>query len=279
MVNARLPQETEWEKPYLEAIVNALRPHGEVLEVGFESGFAATLIQRCSPKKQTIIESHAKTAHLANEWSRGHKDVCVIEGTWQQTLPKLGVFDAIFFNERSLESLSDRTQKQQAGNLALKKGKETFAFVDEKLPGLQEVRYSDQDIEKFYEIIGKRHRDQMSYFISELKMRGQISKEQYEKYLQAYSLQRTEVKAAGIKVPKRTDPVFLFLKECLQKHMKKGSRLSCFFNDPISKYEDPLFFEEVITNPAIDYQEHLISIKSSELYPFHEALVMVIEKL
>ena len=46
----------EWEKPYMEACIDKLKPSGNVLEVGFGMGYSATQIQKYKPKSHTIIE-------------------------------------------------------------------------------------------------------------------------------------------------------------------------------------------------------------------------------
>ena len=63
--------------------------------------------------------------------------------------------------------------------------------------------------------------------------------------------------------------------------MRKGSRFSCFCNNPSSKFEDAQFFEHIIMNVNVDYHEKLIPVevpKECEYYPFNEALVMTVEK-
>ena len=35
----------EWEKPYMEAIIDTIKPTGDVLEIGFGCGYSATRIQ------------------------------------------------------------------------------------------------------------------------------------------------------------------------------------------------------------------------------------------
>ncbi len=55
--------------------------------------------------------------------------------------------------------------------------------------------------------------------------------------------------------------------------MRKGSRLLCFLNESDSKYEDPQFFDQIITNPSLDYQELKIH------GPQGETNVFLIEKL
>ena len=40
----------QWEKPYMQACIDALKPTGDVLEVGFGCGYSATHIQTYHPK-------------------------------------------------------------------------------------------------------------------------------------------------------------------------------------------------------------------------------------
>ena len=92
----------EWEKPYMQACIDALKPRGDVLEVGFGCGYSATHIQTYHPKSHTIIEYHPVIAQRAREWAKDYSHVTIIEDTWQHALPRLGVFDCIFFDERNL---------------------------------------------------------------------------------------------------------------------------------------------------------------------------------
>ena len=46
----------EWEKPYMHACIDALKPFGDVLEIGFGLGYSAERIQTYHPKSHTIIE-------------------------------------------------------------------------------------------------------------------------------------------------------------------------------------------------------------------------------
>ena len=48
----------EWEKTYMESIINTIKPTGNVLEIGFGCGYSATAIQQYNPKSHTIIECH-----------------------------------------------------------------------------------------------------------------------------------------------------------------------------------------------------------------------------
>ncbi|MCH9631304.1 MAG: hypothetical protein S4CHLAM37_13260 [Chlamydiia bacterium] len=80
----------------------------------------------------------------------------------------------------------------------------------------------------------------------------------------------------------RSDRLFEFLKMCLDTHMRKGSRFSCYLDRPNSKYDDEMFFNHVITNPELDYKEHVIDVDvpdNCEYYPYKEALVIIITKM
>ena len=47
----------EWEKPYMEAMVEKLNPSGDVLEIGFGMGYSANAIQKFDINSHTIIEA------------------------------------------------------------------------------------------------------------------------------------------------------------------------------------------------------------------------------
>ncbi|HSX03909.1 MAG TPA: class I SAM-dependent methyltransferase, partial [Rhabdochlamydiaceae bacterium] len=143
----------EWEKPYIEALIDTLRPFGEVLEVGFSQGYAANKIHSFPIKHHIIIESDPEVAKEAIKWANVHPNVTVIEAPWLNVLPTLGVFDAIFFNEFSLDRLPS-IQPQGIENLVLQRGKEVLAMVEKELPQLKTIRYSDHDLDEFYQAVG-----------------------------------------------------------------------------------------------------------------------------
>lgn len=90
----------EWEKPYMEALVNNLNPTGDVLEIGFGLGFSATQIQKYNIKSHTIIEMDDTVCEKLEKWSyyQPHK-VNIVKGSWQETLQTLGEFDSIFLDD------------------------------------------------------------------------------------------------------------------------------------------------------------------------------------
>ncbi|HSX11994.1 MAG TPA: hypothetical protein VLF61_00695 [Rhabdochlamydiaceae bacterium] len=272
----------KWEKPYLEALINALRPSGNVLEVGFGLGYSATHIQTYHPTHHTIIEWRPEVAKKALQWAKKRPNATVIQDTWENALPKLGLFDAIFFNDFDPEAETEIQQMRDMSSLVLTKEKELSALVAETLPQLTTIRYSDQDIEEFYQQAGQFNLQDLSRFLFTLKSNGQITETQYEKMIKKYQLEKNEIKTAGSPIRKPVDQSFLFLQACVKDHMKKGSRFSSFSISPRSKFENAQFFEHVITNPHLDYQEKIIPVEvpeSCSYYKYQEALVLVIEKL
>src|SRR3989344_5641595 len=246
----------EWEKAYIEALIEAFHPFGDVLQVGFRSGLAAKQIQKYYPKSHTLIESDAMRIADAKQWAQKHRAV-LIEEPWQQALPRLGIFDAIFF------ASSDEGSPQEVDPL--------MKEIEAQIPHLAKLRYVDSDLEPFCEKSAKEAPEQLYRFLHELEKNGQISKEQKERMIKKFHLKGKEARLARKKIP---DRVFAFLKECLALHMRKDSRFSCFLEDPTSKYEDPRFFDEIITNPLVDYREQTLSIPKKG-----EALIVVVEKL
>lgn len=273
---ARMP----WEKSYLETLIDELNPSGEVLEVGFALGYSATRIQSYRPKHHTIIESDPEIALKAAKWAKDNPTISVIQDRWENALPKLGRFDAIFFNDFEPEVEAERAYQRKIGNLVVQKGKELIATVKEQLPQLMSTRYSDSDLDEFFSQIGQFHPPEMAYFACELRKHEQISAQQYERLIHKYRLEKKEAPSLK-RIEKRIDRMLVFLQACLKNHMVKGGRFSCFTSNPLSKYENPEFFESIITNPNVDYHERQITVdvpKSCEYYKYNEALVMLIEK-
>jgi hypothetical protein len=89
-----------WEKPYMEALVDRLEPHGDVLEIGFGLGYSADQIQRYPIRSHTIIEMDPIVADKAREWAKQQtRPVHIVEGLWQTQLSQLGDFDCAFFDD------------------------------------------------------------------------------------------------------------------------------------------------------------------------------------
>ena len=91
----------EWEKPYMEALIEKLNPSGDVLEIGFGLGYSANAIQKFDINSHTIIEQDKNVLKKLKEWAplQKHK-VKIIEGYWQDNLPSIiQKFDSLFYDD------------------------------------------------------------------------------------------------------------------------------------------------------------------------------------
>ncbi|MBS0605033.1 MAG: class I SAM-dependent methyltransferase [Verrucomicrobia bacterium] len=289
----------EWEKPYMHACIDALKPFGDVLEIGFGLAYSAERIQSYKPKSHTIIEFHPEVAAKAREWAKKYPNVNIVEDTWQNALSKLGVFDCIFFDDYPLQS-EEEMQKMEnestQSSLLLQQGEKVIQDVEKAIPFLKEIKYSDDDLKGLMLEIPLDDRDlalQFARFLTELSSREQISKAQLqnafetlvrEKKLMPEDLSALlkEEKKEPFSFSRTGDRLFQFLSDCLKFHMRKGSRFSCFLSSPVSKFEDEKFFNEVITNPLLDFHEEEIVLdvpQNCGYFTGNKALVITIVKM
>lgn len=257
-----------WEKKYLEALIERLQPKGDVLVVGYGSGEACSIIQGLNPKKLTIIERDPEIANKTLHWAKKFPHTSVLQGSWEKTLPTLGRFDAIFFQEFNPD-ISNKTQN--VAGLAVQKGKELVAKIKKTYPQINTIQYSDADVEQLFRSVGTFDPDQMAKFLHELHKNGQITEHQHRTFVAKYKLPKHIAQPTAPELPR--NPVIDFLKICLTNHMHKGSRFSCFSPSPRSHYENPEFFDLVITNPDYDYEETFMSIPEAG-----DLLVMMLKK-
>jgi len=117
----------EWEKPYMESIIDEVSPKGDVLEIGFGCGYSATRIQSYSPASHTIIECDPYVIERAKIWAQEYKNITIIENTWQKSLHTTGKFDFIFFDDYPIEAL-ERTQENVFRN-SIQDGR-LYMFID-----------------------------------------------------------------------------------------------------------------------------------------------------
>jgi hypothetical protein len=291
----------EWEKPYMEACIEALCPIGHVLEIGFGCGYSATAIQKFSPLSHTIIEYHPTVAAKARTWAQEYKNVRIVEDTWQQALDKLGVFDQIFFDDYPLESQKQQKElvkTQEKASWIISKGKKVVQKIKDKFSFLESLQYKDEDLEYFFQEIKKKKNVSKEHFLPffyELKTKGQITLAQYESILDRLLCEKiidAQIKEDFLKkiqpkigeffsFNKRGDRFFDFLQRCLKKHMKHSSRFSCYLEHPVSRYDDEEFTTHVILNPHVDYQEKWVDVEvpsNCTYYKGDKALVMLITK-
>ena len=286
-----------WEKPYMDACIDALNPFGAVLEVGFGLGYSAERIQSYHPESHTIIEYHPEVAQRAREWAKNYPHVTIIEGMWQDRLEHLGVFDAIFFDDYPLHSEDEVVQMQQQSAYSedlLRSGAQLMRQVEKEIPFLHTICYADEDLADFLtQIPDETPASQVVRFFLELFSRQQISSDQLNRQLQRlvteHRLTGEEVKAyLAQPLPKSpflfsdtADRCYQFLSRCLLSHMKVGSRFSCFLSSATSKFEDQKFFNEIISNPLLDFHEQEISLEVPShctYFTGNKALVITITK-
>ncbi|MES2273870.1 MAG: hypothetical protein V4487_06725 [Chlamydiota bacterium] len=258
----------EWKKPYFEALIETLHPFGDVLEIGF--GASSLLIQKYHPRIHTIIESDPAIQIKARAWAKKHPTVQLIEDTWQNALPRLGVFDAIFLGEQ--QSHENKISILREGNLLVKE-------IQNQIPQITRMRYSDSELDAFCKSTAKSAPKELSRFLSELEQNGQITKEQLKEVRKKYHLKIEKPSKSFIRCE---DESFQFFQSCALSHMRVGSRFSCFLADSTSKYEDPQFFEKIIANPYFSFQETAIPLKIPKTctdFKGKKALIIFIEKL
>lgn len=103
-----------WEKPYMEKCVEVLKPHGDVLEIGFGMGYSATAINKYPLRSYTVLEKDEKVIKKFNKWKlkQKNKNIKLIKGLWQYTVPYLNKkYDCIFFDDspgHEFETKNDR---------------------------------------------------------------------------------------------------------------------------------------------------------------------------
>jgi len=102
----------EWEKPYMEASIDFLSPKGHVLEIGFGCGYSASQILKHPIKSYTIIECDPVVIEKANKWKENYTKVPIhiVEGTWQEKISTLQIFDEIYFDDFPLNINKESSQ-------------------------------------------------------------------------------------------------------------------------------------------------------------------------
>ena len=103
------PVMMEWEKPYMESLVNKFNPFGDVLEIGFGLGYSANAIQKYDINSHTIIECDPTVLERTHEWANKQKHkVIIVEGYWQEQLPLMNQrFDSFFFDDYPVDNYPD----------------------------------------------------------------------------------------------------------------------------------------------------------------------------
>lgn len=62
-----------WEKPYMEKCIDVLKPHGDVLEIGFGMAYSATAINKYRLRSYSVIEKNKDVIKQFNKWKLRQK--------------------------------------------------------------------------------------------------------------------------------------------------------------------------------------------------------------
>jgi hypothetical protein len=276
-------QSTEWEKPYMEAWVNILKPHGDVLEIGFGSGWASHYIEEHKPKSQTLIEADSATA---GKVKTNHPKIKIIEGEWQDQLPKLGTFDTIFsdsytrYTKKDVSSMKSNIKKIKQRIAELEKMRQGLADQLKKFAG---ISMSDQQLDEL-----KQHIDQrgdvtpadIHSFLETLVLQRNVTSSQAKAFLKKYQIPEASP-AEPAPASFLADPFLLFVHTCLNHHMKKGSRLSCYINHAAFKEWEVNFKNYLLARGDIRYEERTVAVQVPSDCNYcagNQALFFVIEK-
>lgn len=258
----------EIEKIYTQSLIQHFKPVGDILEIGFCES-SALEIKKHRPKSHTVIESDPHRAEKAKTLSF----LTLIESAWTHAFASLGDFDAIIIN--GYPAAATPKQKvaivhfEQAKHL-LEEEKKIVKMVEEIVPNLMSIQYSDEDLDSFLAKVDPGMEENVLRFLESLRNNGQILQSQYEQCLETYDLmQKKPVLYSFWKYP---DHFLQFLSLSTAK-LRKGGRLCCYIDKNSSKYDDPKFFAQIITNPSLNYEEKTIHIASSE------ALMMLLQKV
>lgn len=288
----------EWEKPYMEACIEAIKPAGDVLEIGFGLGYSANCIEKHNPKSHTIIENDPTVLAEAKKWAQGRKHIKIIEGEWQEELAKLGKFDAIFFDDYapfSQEDIQKLQQESKKCKTIIQEVERLRNSIAEEMQEYSDVKFSDTELSNFISQVFKRpnvHVENVINFLNRLESQGNITAKQHERFLKELEKQQKSQKQTGKTAAQSQldwinrkgliqDRFITFVEECLERHMKPGARLSSYMGSPDSKEQHPQFKERVLSRRDVDYKEKTMPVKVPENCRYFEgdkALVIIITK-
>lgn len=92
----------DWQTPLMQTMAGyACEAHGDVLEIGFGRGVAASFIQASGVQSHTIVEMNQHSIKdFFVPWQQQFPDkhIRLVEGRWQDVLHQLTTFDTVFFH-------------------------------------------------------------------------------------------------------------------------------------------------------------------------------------
>ncbi len=111
----------DWQIPLMRAMAEIVTKHsGSILEIGFGRGIASGFIQQFGCRSHTIIECNDSVIERFEAWREAYPDreLRMVPGLWQETLPTLEQFDGIFFHTYPLNETEFVEQIGQSATFA-----------------------------------------------------------------------------------------------------------------------------------------------------------------
>ena len=283
----------EWEKPYIESSIDALKPSGDVLEIGFGLGYAARKIQEFHPKSHTIIESNPEIVQIAQKWAKDFKNVKIIEGRWQEILPKLGLFNAVFFDDYTPYNRQELEQMVK-NNVKLQQLTDEVETVRDELADLlrsyANYKFTDKDLEQFKKhLLSRPHLSlkQVTNFLSILAKQGNITPQQRDQFLKTIKNEQFQNDDSQMSIlhqlnQKQIGKNFIeFAEEALNRHMRPDATLSGYIGPPNAASHEPAFQQKILSRKDISYTEKTIPVqvpKNCAYFQGKSALIIVLKK-
>ncbi|MGM0439682.1 MAG: class I SAM-dependent methyltransferase [Chlamydiota bacterium] len=208
----------EKDRPQIEACIAALEPRGNVLEIGFGMGYSANKIQEYQPLSHTIIENDPMVLNKAREWAKGRPNVYIIEGSWQENLDNLGVFDTIFCDYHAGD-LEENFNLQQNIHKISQDCQKINDQIQQNLKSFKNLKFSDQDLDKFLEDLKKQENFSsfdVADFIDKLVDQGNITAPQQQAFLEKFEQQFSSISNEASESSPSSPPKNI-LESCLTK--------------------------------------------------------------
>ena len=91
----------DWQIPVMKTMAeSAVRPGGDILEIGFGRGIASDFIQERRPASHSIIECNDSVVERYHQWKTAYpgSEFHLYHSKWQDVEAELGQYDGIFFH-------------------------------------------------------------------------------------------------------------------------------------------------------------------------------------
>lgn len=279
----------EWEKPYMQACIEALKPRGDVLEVGFGLGYSSEFIQKHHPKSHTIIESDPVVIEHLKAWAKKFPNVKIIEGTWQDKLQNLNKFDSIFFDDFTPVSSEDLTRVEEERENCQVVSKEINSLKDaiaENLKLFRGVKFSDDELLTFSQQVQSRpdvSKQDVIDFINMLVDLENITPEQRKKVLSMESTLKESIEMQLSISPGDDESMrfVTFTEICLNEHMRPGAILAGAIRSEESLKNNKQFQQRILSKKDVKYTEKTFPVDipaNCQYFQGNEMIIPLIEK-